>query len=160
MITKREFLMIHELMNKELSISEIARRLGLNRKTVRKYLQCERNDLTQPWVQMRLDELDGGDMDALLAAFSGFSKHHHTVVQAIGYFRNNAKRMRYREFRAQGLCVSSGVLEAGCKTAIAERLKQAGMHWTVNGANAIATLRCCVLSNRFDDFWYRMFASQ
>lgn len=117
-------------------------------------------DLTQPWVQMRLDELDDGDIDALLAAFSGFAKHHHSVVQAMGYFNNNAKRMRYREFRAQDLCVSSGVLEAGCKTAIAERLKQAGMHWTVDGANAIAALRCSVLSNRFDDFWYRKAAGQ
>ncbi len=36
--------MIHELKNEELSTREIARRLGLNRKTVRKYLQCDRND--------------------------------------------------------------------------------------------------------------------
>ncbi len=35
------------------------------------------------------------------------------------------------------------------------RLKQGGMHWTVNGANAILALRCAVESNRFDDFWER-----
>ena len=45
MIKQREFMMIHELKNEGLSISEIARRLGINRKTVRKYLQCERNDV-------------------------------------------------------------------------------------------------------------------
>ncbi len=32
------------------------------------------------------------------------------------------------------------------------RLKQGGMHWTVNGANAILALRCAVESNRFGDF--------
>ncbi|MCY4628065.1 MAG: ISKra4 family transposase, partial [Acidobacteria bacterium] len=57
--------------------------------------------------------------------------------------------------RAQGLCVSTGVLEAGCKSVIAERLKNSGMHWTVDGANAVIALRCAIRSNRFDDFWER-----
>ena len=37
--------MIHELRSDGLSISEIGRRLGIDRKTVRKYLQCDRNEL-------------------------------------------------------------------------------------------------------------------
>jgi hypothetical protein len=61
--------------------------------------------------------------------------------------------MRYPAFRAQGLCVSSGVVEAGCKVDIGTRLKRAGMHWTVSGADAIIALRCCLLSGRFEDFW-------
>ena len=27
------------------------------------------------------------------------------------------------------------------------------MHWTVQGANAIAALRCCNLSGLYEDFW-------
>ena len=46
-------------------------------------------------------------------------------------------------------------VEAGCKTTIGARLKRAGMHWTVEGANAIIALRCCYLSGRFEDFWER-----
>jgi len=53
-------------------------------------------------------------------------------------------------FRAQGLCISSGVVEAGCKQ-IGARLKRAGMRWTVAGANAIINLRRCILSGRFED---------
>ena len=67
----------------------------------------------------------------------------------------NRHRMRYPEFRAQGLCTSTGVVEAGCKVAIGTRLKRAGMHWTVAGADAIIALRCCKLSGRFEDFWER-----
>ena len=67
--------------------------------------------------------------------------------------------MRYPEFRAQGLCVSSGVVEAGCKVAIGTRLKRAGMRWTVSGADAIIALRCCQLSGRFEDFWERRSAA-
>ena len=54
----------------------------------------------------------------------------------------------------KGLCISSGVVEAGCKQ-IGARLKRAGMRWTVAGANAIIALRCCILSGRFEDFWER-----
>ena len=55
-----------------------------------------------------------------------------------------------------GACAClSGVVEAGCKLAIGARLKRAGMHWTVAGANAIVALRCCKLSGRFEDFWER-----
>jgi len=50
--------------------------------------------------------------------------------------------MRYHWFRQCGLFVGSGLVEAGCKSVIGHRPKRAGMHWTVNGADAIAALRC------------------
>jgi hypothetical protein len=61
--------------------------------------------------------------------------------------------MRYPEFRRQHLFVGSGVIEAGCKTVIACRLKQSGMFWTVSGANAIIALRCHHLNNRIENYW-------
>jgi hypothetical protein len=63
--------------------------------------------------------------------------------------------MRYPDFHTQGLCPSTGVVEAGGKVAIGTRLKRAGMHWTLRGSNAIIALRCCKLSGRFQDFWER-----
>ena len=71
------------------------------------------------------------------------------------YIVRNRARMRYSKFRAQSLCTSTGVLEAGCKVVIGTRLKRAGMRWTVQGANAIIALRCSKLSGRFEDFWER-----
>jgi len=59
------------------------------------------------------------------------------------------------EVHKQGLCTSTGVVEAACKVVIGTRLKRAGMHWTVKGANAIIALRCSKLSGRFEDFWER-----
>ena len=63
--------------------------------------------------------------------------------------------MRCSRFRARGLCVSSGVVEAGCKRVVGARLKRAGMRWTVAGANAIIALCCCRLSGRYEDYWER-----
>ena len=61
--------------------------------------------------------------------------------------------MRYPDFRRQHLFVGSGVIEAGCKTVIAARLKQSGMFWTLRGANSIIALRCCQLNGRFESYW-------
>ncbi len=44
--------------------------------------------------------------------------------------------------------------ESACKNVIGTRLKRGGMFWTATGANEIAALRACILSNRFDDCWH------
>ena len=59
-------------------------------------------------------------------------------------------RMRYRWFRSRGLFVGSGVVEAGCKAVIGQRLKLAGMHWTTAGADAIIALRCREASSQWE----------
>jgi hypothetical protein len=75
------------------------------------------------------------------------------ALAEIAYFADNAERMRYADFRRQGLFIGSGVVEAGCRTVIGQRLKQSGMFWSVAGANAIIASRCCQLSHRFEQFW-------
>ncbi len=112
-------------------------------------------DLADRWGKARRDELDAGRIDAILAELHAHSEKCEEARKCIDYLTRNRHRMRYPEFRAAGFCVSSGVVEAGCKLAIGARLKRAGMHWTVAGANAIIALRCCKLSGRFEDFWER-----
>ncbi len=109
------------------------------------------------WTEERRKELDNGDVEIVIKAIKEFSpstEHEKDIYEReIGYFEKNKDRMRYNEFRRQGLFVGSGVLEAGCKTVIGQRLKQSGMRWTVKGANNIISLRCCFFSNRWEDFW-------
>lgn len=71
----------------------------------------------------------------------------------VNYFERNKKRMRYNKFRQAGLFIGSGVIEAGCKSVIAQRLKQSGMRWSVRGADSIISLRCRIKSGRFEDYW-------
>ncbi len=71
----------------------------------------------------------------------------------LGYFQENARLMGYAEFRIAGYFVGSGVVEAGCRTLIGERLKRSGMFWSLRGANGIIASRCCQISGRFEDFW-------
>lgn len=101
--------------------------------------------------------LDTGDITRLLGAMQRAlprsGPRRKAGLREIGYFRDNAHAMRYGEFRANGLFVGSGVVEAGCKSVIGRRLKQSGMFWSLAGANSIIALRCCFKSRRFEQFW-------
>jgi hypothetical protein len=113
------------------------------------------SDLGEQWARERHDELDAGDIDAVLNALRVHSPKDDEARKCVDYVERNRGRMHYPEFRAAGLCTSTGVVEAGCKVAIGTRCKRAGMHWTVAGADAIIALRCCKLSGRFEEFWER-----
>jgi len=112
---------------------------------------------TKQWIAAREKELDAGNVRAVVAALKrvtpGDGNLQKAIQNEIGYFRTNAQRMRYADFRRQGLFVGSGVVEAGCRNVIGLRLKQSGMHWTVRGANTIIALRCAELSGRWEEFW-------
>jgi hypothetical protein len=75
------------------------------------------------------------------------------VEKELSYFEHNVSRMQYGTFRAKGYFIGSGVVEAGCKTVIGARCKQAGMFWSEPGAEHILALRCIQSSRRLDDFW-------
>ena len=105
------------------------------------------------WLAARLEDLDYGDIAGIEAAVRAYPLEgvkKNEVDKELGYFLNNAPRMRYHWFRSRGLFVGSGVVEASCKTIVAQRLKQAGMHWTVNGADAIIALRCGEASSTWE----------
>lgn len=109
----------------------------------------------KPWATARCTELDDGKLHAIISALRPHIGSSNEAAKCAGYIIRNRRRMRYPKFHAQGLCTSTGVLEAGCKVAIGTRLKRTGMHWSVSGANAIIALRCAKLSGRFEDFWER-----
>ncbi len=110
---------------------------------------------SKEWIQQRYEELDAGRLRSLVQALHPYAGRYPEARECIHYLWNNRRRMRYPKFHQQGLCTSTGVVEAGCKVVIGTRLKRAGMHWTVTGANAIIALRCSKLSGRFEDFWER-----
>jgi hypothetical protein len=101
--------------------------------------------------------LDQGKIAKLVASLQSIQTPDADLAKKIrkeaDYFATNAARMNYPKFRKQHLFVGSGVIEAGCKTVIGQRLKHSGMFWTVKGANSILALRCSHLNGRFEDYW-------
>ena len=61
--------------------------------------------------------------------------------------------MDYPTYRSRGYDVGSGPVEAACKRLVGGRLKQAGMRWTVAGADAVLALRTLWYNGEWDAFW-------
>ena len=94
------------------------------------------------------------EMRAMLESHPEWSEARREAVEAeINYLQSHASRTRYGEYRAKGWFIGSGVIEAGCKTAVGRRLKQSGMFWSETGAENILGLRCLVLGPHFNDAW-------
>jgi hypothetical protein len=76
-----------------------------------------------------------------------------------GYFANNAHRMEYPEYLAQGWQIGSGVVGSACKTVVGQRLKGAGMRWGEAGAHALCHVRALYRSEKgqWQSFWNRQF---
>lgn len=103
------------------------------------------------WVKLLLR----GRLDIFLAqARSAFpAAKKEAGEKELAYFEKNRERMRYGLFRAKGYFIGSGVVEAACKTIVAQRLKGSGMHWSERGLSHILAIRTAILSRRYEDFW-------
>jgi len=95
------------------------------------------------WAEARCEELDNGDVESLIRAIKRLrpsgNEGKKLCEAAIGYYTHNMHRMHYAQFRQKGLFIGSGVLEAGCRMVIGQRLKLSGMHWTLRGLIALLT---------------------
>ena len=115
-------------------------------------------DAHPDWLAARLADLDAGDIETLVTETERCypllpDDTARETAKALAYFKTNAHRMRYAYFREHGLFVGSGVVEAGCKSIVGQRLKLSGMRWNIPGATGILTLRCHQASDRFEQIW-------
>jgi hypothetical protein len=83
------------------------------------------------------------------------AREAHRLVT--GYVRNNLHRMDYPRYRSEGWQIGSGHIEAACKTVVNQRLKQSGMRWGCDGADALCHLRALYEgeTGQWDAFWER-----
>lgn len=122
-----------------------------------KLLFAESEKKTAQYRTRWWDYLDAGNIEKIMREarerLPADCALRNKAQSAVAYFENNKERMRYGSFRAQGLFVGSGVVEAACRSVIGDRLKQSGMEWSLRGANAIISLRCVLKSDGLDDYW-------
>lgn len=72
------------------------------------------------------------------------------MTATIRYYENNRQHMRYDEYLAAGYPIGSGVAEGACRHLVKDRLEGTGMRWTVNGAQAMLSLRAIHLNGDWD----------
>jgi hypothetical protein len=107
------------------------------------------------WIQTPLDHLHQGRVtqvvEAVRALTAPTEEAAKLVVTTAAYYEDRRAQMDYPAFRAQGMQIGSGLAESACKRLVGQRAKGPGMHWTVAGAQAIATLRAAYLSHRWHE---------
>ncbi len=74
-----------------------------------------------------------------------------TVCNLPVYLENNKDKIDYSTYEHNGWFVGSGAIESSNKTITQLRLKQAGMRWSVDGANYILALRCMQESGHWNE---------
>ena len=73
--------------------------------------------------------------------------------ELIPYLNNQDDRLAYDKFRARGLDIGSGRVEAACKHVVGTRMKRSGMRWSRRGSQATLSLRVAWLNEQWDRLW-------
>jgi hypothetical protein len=75
------------------------------------------------------------------------------LQELITYVRNQDDRLAYDRFRAAGLDIGSGRVEAACKHVVGQRMKQSGMRWSAAGSQNTLSLRVAWLNGDWNRLW-------
>jgi hypothetical protein len=103
------------------------------------------------WLEGVSQALWDGQVEAVISACKALARISEEARRAVGYFYDNAERMRYDHFRAAGYMIGSGTVESGCKQIVSQRLKLPGAQWEVPGAVQTAKARAAWLSGQWQN---------
>ena len=102
------------------------------------------------WVHQIAEDLRAGKVQDVIAALKRLrprSQELRACLQSlIGYYSQNAGRMRYDEYLRLGYGIGSGAVESAHKQVVHARMRQAGMRWSEAGARRLLALRLLLLN--------------
>lgn len=122
-------------------------------------LHGEGTAATADWVTQHKALLWAGDLAGLLGSLRDQQARARAPTKRaaleslITYVENQGDRLAYDRFRARGLDIGSGRVEAACKHVVGVRMKRNGMRWSPAGAQATLSLRTVWLNGEWDTFW-------
>jgi hypothetical protein len=134
-----------------------AERLAGLAKVVHARDEAAASDLATRWGRI-LKEDGGPTMIAVLEEWEWPARVPGLAAaraEVLTYFHNQAGRMDYPEYEANGWFIGSGAVESGCKTVVGQRLKGAGMRWGEPGAHEVCHVRALYRSEpgQWQSFW-------
>ena len=102
---------------------------------------------------LRHDPKGAGKVIDALRYLLSKGKARTDIARELGYFRNNRKRMNYREVADAGYPIGSGAVEAANRFLVNSRMKRSGQRWGRDGGQGVLTFRSLLRSDRFDRAW-------
>ena len=125
--------------------------------SARKLFGEDKEEECRQWIEPFEKLLWEGEVEtviSILEDMANTSKKKQTLLYELrGYYVSNQNHMRYDEYRNKGWYIGSGSIESANKYIIAQRLKQSGMIWSKNSANALIWTRCKYFEGEWDAFW-------
>ena len=103
-----------------------------------------------PWAEDIIAEIENGKAAEALEQISESENFPAGTVNLRTYIQNNIDKIDYPKYKENGFFVGSGAIESANKIIVQRRLKQAGMRWSVLGAQALLSLRAKVESNLWE----------
>jgi hypothetical protein len=138
-----------------LDLLHVTPRLWLAAKT----LYGAKSSQVLPFVRQRVTQVLEGKVATIIGAIRRLGRERRlpaasrrVLSRICGYFRKHRTRMRYDEYLRQGYPIASGVIEGACRHLIKDRMERAGMHWTIEGAQAMLDLRSVWISGQWEAF--------
>jgi len=120
---------------------------------------AEGSEEAKAFVTARLERILQGKVGRMIGGLKQMATKHNLrgskkkrLEAVIGYLQNNRRYMAYDEYLANGYPIGSGVAEGACRHLVKDRMEQTGMHWRIEGAQAILDLRAVYLNDEWDDF--------
>jgi hypothetical protein len=112
------------------------------------------------WMRTQLTALLSGQTAAVIATLEGAQAAptcstvaQEALARTLRYYRRNQAYMHYDQYLARGWPIGTGVVEGACGHLVKDRLQQAGMRWTIAGAQAMLDLRGIRLSGQWEAYW-------
>lgn len=124
-----------------------------------KLFHGERSPLVVPFVRQRVTQVLQGKVETVVRGLRRLAGEHQlksakkkSLARICRYLYKNRHRMRYDEYLAKGYPIASGVIEGACRHLVKDRMERAGMHWTIEGAQAMLDVRSVYLSGAWAAF--------
>jgi hypothetical protein len=124
-----------------------------------KLFHGERSPLVVPFVRQRVTQVLQGKVETVVRGLRRLAVEHKlnsakkkSLEGICRYLYKNRQRMRYDEYLANGYPIASGVIEGACRHLVKDRMERAGMHWTIEGAQAMLNVRSVYLSGQWEAF--------
>jgi hypothetical protein len=115
------------------------------------------------WVRAKLTEILRGRVGYVIGGLRQIltkqrlrKSVRQTLAHVITFFHNHRRWMHYDAYLAAGLPVGTGVVESACGSVVKHRMEGEGKRWSLEGAEAILTLRSLKKSHDNDlrDYWW------
>ena len=124
-----------------------------------KLFHGERSPLLVPFVRERLTQVLHGKVETVVRGLKRLAAQQKmkaakkkVLTRLCRYLSKNRHRMCYHEYLAKGYPICSGIIEGACRHLVKDRMERAGMHWTIDGAQAMLDVRSVSICGQWKTF--------